>query len=305
MIHILMATYNGSDYLQMQLNSIAAQTEPTWKLHVCDDGSEDDTIILLKEFQKRYPDKVQICQNQTNQGAKRTFARLVREVREPGDYAFCDQDDIWREDKLEMLQQSLRMAESDGVPAAVYSDASIINEMGVVLDQSFVNSSGLYLSDKNMFEGLLLCNKVQGTAMLWNQELHRLVTDIPDQALMHDWWIAMAAAGHGKLVFLPEPLLQYRQHSDNVIGSFDRQKWHRSFREKGRMGNWRVLIENNHMLQKQRVEQAQAYVDRYGDERAKKYLRIMKKNRFSRAVAGIRGGYIFLSWKYSLKYYLL
>lgn len=305
MIHILMATYNGGVYLQEQLDSIAAQTEKQWKLHVCDDRSEDSTMEILSAFQSRYPAQVEIFQNEVNRGAKQTFARLVREIREPGDYAFCDQDDIWREDKLESLQKLLRETEIAGEPTLVYSDATVVDDRRVVLADSFMESSGLRLPDQKVFEGLLLCNRVQGTAMLWNQELHQMVTEIPAQALMHDWWIALVAAGHGQIVYLPESLLLYRQHTNNVIGNFDRQAWHHGFGKKLKPGNWRMLLDNNHMLQKQRIEQAQAYVERYGDGRAEKYLEIMRRNRISRTLAGIQGGYLFLSWRYSLKYYLL
>lgn len=304
-IHILMATYNGQDYLRRQLESICSQSIQNWVLHICDDCSTDRTVEIAEQFAERYTGKIIIMNNEKNMGAKLTFARLIREIREPGDYAFCDQDDIWYENKLELMQKNLRIAEKiRNEPILIYSDVSLIDEKESLIGESFVSSSGLHLPEKNVFEYLLSCNIVQGAAMLWNGRLHKLITDIPKQALMHDWWVSLVAAGHGRIVFIPERLSGYRQHGDNVIGGFDRKKWHKSFLGKIGLKNWKTLIENNHMLQNERQMQAQAYIAQYGDSRATEYVRIMKKNRFSRTYLGIKKGYLFMSWKYSLKYYL-
>lgn len=304
-IHILMSTYNGQDYLEEQLESICNQSIQNWVLYICDDCSVDNTLEIAERYAQKHTNKIFVMKNDKNIGAKRTFARLVREVREAGDYAFCDQDDIWCENKLELMQKRLRIEEENkNEPLLIYSDASLVDANGVVIGESLVCSSGLYLPQRNVFEYLLSCNVVQGAAMFWNEKLHQIVRDIPKQALMHDWWVAMAAAGNGKIIFMPEKLSMYRQHTDNVTGVFDRKKWHRSFLEKISIRNWKKLIENNHMLQKERVSQAQAYVKQYGDSRAAEYVSIMEKNRIARTYLGIKKGYLFMSWKYSLKYYL-
>lgn len=305
-VHILMATYNGEKYLDEQLQSIAKQTMSNWMLHICDDCSSDKTISIIEHFSRKHTGQVTLLKNAKNLGAKQTFARLVREVRLPGDYAFCDQDDIWREDKLEKLQQRLRNEERDKKePILVYSDASLIDKNQNILAASFIKDSGLLLPKHHVFESLLLYNMIQGAAMLWNQSLHQIITDIPKQALMHDWWVALTAAGHGRIVCVPEPFSFYRQHDNNVIGNFDRKKWHRSLLKKMSIQNWQTLIQHNHKLQIERNKQAAEYVNRFGDSRAQEYLILMQKNRFLRTYLAIRKKYLFLSWKYSLKYYLL
>lgn len=305
-IHILMATYNGQEYLREQLESICRQSIQNWVLHICDDCSMDETIEIAEQFAERYANQIFIMKNEKNIGTKQTFARLIREVREPGDYAFCDQDDVWSENKLEIMQKRLRIEEKKiNEPLLVYSDSNLIDEKGNCIGESLVNSSGLFLADKKIFESLLSCNMVQGAAMLWNWKLHQLITDIPKQALMHDWWVALVAAGNGRIVFIPEKLSRYRQHTNNVTGGFDRQKWHKSFLKKIFIKNWKTLIVNNHILQAERIEQAQVYITRYSDDRAEEYIRIMSKGRIMRTYLGIRKGYLFMSWKYSIKYYLL
>lgn len=307
MIHILMATHNGEKYIEEQLQSIIHQTEKNWMLHICDDCSEDKTREMIQRFVDLYPDRIFFSVNETNQGACKTFSKLIQEVREPGDYAFCDQDDIWKPEKLEIMQCELRKNEwEDGKAVLVYSDVEIINDQGKVTADSFVRESGLNLPQKKLLEHLLLYNCVQGCTMMWNYPLHCLVEEIPHQALMHDWWMALVAAGNGKIIFIDKVLASYRQHSDNVVGAFDWKKWQRDMRKKAGISNWNRLCQNNRMLQNERIFQAKAYRDCFGDDRVERFLQIMHdKMHLRRVFRGIYGGYIFLSKKYSIKFYLI
>lgn len=311
LIHILMATYNGEGYLSEQLDSIAGQTEAQWKLHVRDDGSEDGTWQMLQDFAEKHPGKVELARNKKRLGAKGNFARLLWEVREPGDYAFCDQDDIWEPEKLQTLQGKLRELEklqAGILPTLVYSDAAVINEAGEVVAESFAGQTGVFLPQARVMESLLLCNFVQGAAALWNGSLQEILGRhaMPEEALMHDWWLALVAAGHGRIAYVPKKLSRYRQHDQNVVGGFDRQEWHRTVGRKLGTGKIRRLVESNHQMLMLRRQQAAAYERLYGDRRVGRYLEIDRKRpKICRAYLGIREGYIFLSKAYSLKYYLL
>lgn len=310
LIHILMATYNGERYLPEQLASIAGQTEGQWKLHVRDDGSADGTWQMLQDFSAKHPGKVELARNGERLGAKENFARLLGEVQEPGDYAFCDQDDVWEPEKLEILQEKLRKLENrkEVLPALVYSDAAVINQAGEVVSESFVGQTGVLLPEHRVMESLLLCNFVQGAAAMWNGRLQEILGRhaMPEEALMHDWWLALVAAGHGKIGYVPEKLSRYRQHGDNVVGGFDRQAWHGTVRRKLRTGRIRRLVESNHQMLDLRRQQAEAYERLYGDRRVGRYLEIDRKRpKIYRAYLGIREGYVFLSKAYSMKYYLI
>lgn len=319
LIHILMATYNGERFLPEQLASIERQTQREWKLHVRDDVSVDGTWKILERFASEHSGQVELVRGEERLGAKDNFAWLLRGVREAGDYVFCDQDDIWEPEKLELLQKKLRESEKEkdqkenglcqaSVPALVYSDAVVIDENGELTAPSFAEQTGIPCAEDRVMEHLLLCNFVQGAAAMWNQSLHEIVSPhpVPGQALMHDWWLALVAAGHGRIVFLPQKLIRYRQHPDNVLGGFDRGEWHRTVRRKLMGGRIRRLVESNRQLFSERREQAEAYQRIYGDRRADRYLEIAgKRPKCYRAYLGIREGYIFLSKIYSLKYYLL
>ena len=100
MVTILLATYNGEDYLKAQLESIASQTYGNWRLITGDDGSCDGTLNILREFKKRYPDQVKIIKNEPATGsAKNNFINLLRNSHGPY-FMFCDQDDVWKRDKI-------------------------------------------------------------------------------------------------------------------------------------------------------------------------------------------------------------
>lgn len=311
MVHILMAVYNGEKYLEEQLRSIEMQTVTDWKLHIRDDGSDDKTPGIIEEFAARYPLKVELLEtgHKNRYGAKGNFARLVESVREPGDYAFCDQDDIWEPDKLEVSIRKLRKTEMCGdgsiQPALVCSDARLIDGNNRIIGDSFVKKSNLYIPKQHMFEKLLLYNFSQGATMVWNGPLHGLVKNIPEEAIMHDWWVALVAAGHGAIGYIPRQLLRYRQHGNNELGEFDRKAWHKSFADKIRISNWAELFKNNREMQIERMRQAGAYNRLYGNRPAERYVEIMKKCRLARVVTGIKEGYIFLSVMYSIKYYIL
>lgn len=310
MVHILMATYNGEKYLKEQLLSIENQSYTEWKLYIRDDGSSDNTMTLLNDFRQCHPSKVFILDgfSSRNLGAKANFARLFASVNEKGDYAFCDQDDVWQRDKLEKLVTKLRSIEQSDeglIPCMVCSDARVIDEDGHLLHGSFVEQSRLSVPESHLFERLLQYNFAQGTSMLWNYELYRIIDRIPEDAIMHDWWIALVAAGHGRIGYIPEQLLSYRQHAGNVLGEFNRRQWHKSIFAKIGIKNWKKLIDNNRDMKEERILQAVMYEQIYSDRLSDRYIEIMNMRRIPRAYHAIKEGYIFLSKMYSVKYYLL
>ena len=101
MISVAMATYNGEKFIREQLDSILAQTITDWELIVCDDVSTDSTIAILEEYANK-DGRIQIHKNKVNLGFKRNFEKAISLCS--GDYiALCDQDDIWKHDKVEKM----------------------------------------------------------------------------------------------------------------------------------------------------------------------------------------------------------
>ena len=219
---ILLSTYNGALWLGEQLESLFAQTDRDWRLFVRDDGSQDGTLELLLAFQRQHPDQIQLIQDETTRlGACQSFARLL-EMVEADDYLFCDQDDRWLPKKVERLRvqmQALQQRVGENTPLLLHSDLQVVDEELRLLHPSFWRYQGLHPQSGSSLNRLLMQNEITGCAIMLNRPLRDLALPVPAQALMHDWWLALAAAAFGKIVALPESLVDYRQHRVNAIGA--------------------------------------------------------------------------------------
>lgn len=131
-------------------------------------------------------------------------------------FFFCDQDDIWEEDKI---KKSLVLLEQAKGPAAVYSNLSLIDENDKLIHASFRRQQNLASPPLQSFAHALTQNGVTGCTLAINRELAELVNPIPHDCIMHDWFIAQMALLCGKLIYIDEPLVQYRQHGKNIVGA--------------------------------------------------------------------------------------
>ena len=105
MISIAMATYNGEEILEKQLDSILLQTIQDFEIVVCDDQSKDSTWNILEQYAKR-DKRFHIYRNEKNLGFKKNFEKAIGLTQ--GDYiALCDQDDIWYPRHLEILLNNI------------------------------------------------------------------------------------------------------------------------------------------------------------------------------------------------------
>jgi len=111
-VEILMATYNGEAYLRAQLDSILNQTEKRWRLTISDDGSTDATPSIIDEYMNRYPDRIQRIGAKTRFGNARDHFFWLMRQSDSDQIAFCDQDDVWLEGKLERLMEAIIMGEA-------------------------------------------------------------------------------------------------------------------------------------------------------------------------------------------------
>jgi len=215
MVDILLATYNGEKYLAEQLDSLFAQTYDDFMIIIRDDGSTDGTLAIAGSYAQRYPGKIKIVDGTPSTGsAKGNFFRLLEHSR--AEYTmFCDQDDVWYEDKI---QRSLNMMDGEeGAPTLVHSDLAVVDE-----GLNLINGS-LFLMQKLKSEyrsvnKLLAQNNITGCTVMINKRLRELIRP-SEGALMHDWWIGLAAAAFGKIEFIDQATVRYRQHDANDVGA--------------------------------------------------------------------------------------
>ncbi len=222
MIDILMATYNGEKFINIQIDSILNQTYKEWKLIIRDDGSTDKTVEIIKEYEKNYPDKVKlICDEKTSYGAKNNFFNLIK--YSTSDYImFSDQDDYWLENKVESGIKKIKKYEKKYIdtPILIHGDLKIVDKNLNVINDSMFKIQKLY-GKKNKFSDYLVQNNVTGCTMIINKRLLDLCNTIPSYAIMHDWWLALVASAFGKVIFDSNPYIYYRQHDNNVEGAKD------------------------------------------------------------------------------------
>ncbi|HAO88085.1 MAG: glycosyltransferase family 2 protein [OM182 bacterium] len=227
---ILLSTYNGEEFLDEQLDSILDQSVKDIVIVVRDDGSSDETTAVLARYEKKYFEKFCLLPSDNqNLGAKGSFACLMRYVLENKQalgldrayMMFADQDDIWVPQKAEYEFQRLlqiERRESSLIPALVHSDLEVIDRHGKCIAESFIAYQGLKI-DRGNLVNLALSNLVTGCTAVINEELANKALPIPNDAIMHDWWLAVTAAAFGAREYIDQPLVRYRQHDANAIGA--------------------------------------------------------------------------------------
>ena len=222
-VEILMAVYNGEAYLRAQLDSILGQSDDRWHLTVSDDGSTDGSAAILDAYARRYPDRIaRYASGRRFGNARDHFFHLMARC-ETEHMLFCDQDDVWRPDKLAKTRKALIEAEArygPDAPILVFSDQTPTDADLNPLADSLMRYQGQYFESFD-YRSILMQNVVTGGAMAVNRALARLGERgaTPDGVIMHDWWMAAVAARFGQIVYIDEPLGFYRQHGGNAVGA--------------------------------------------------------------------------------------
>lgn len=220
MVEILLATYNGEKYLNEQLNSLKNQTYKNWRIIARDDGSSDKTLQILENFKKNNPNKMEIYLNSgRSHGPMNNFCELMKLSKE-NYVAFCDQDDVWIPTKLEKTMKLMKKLERNFglLPILVHTDLMIVDKNLKIMFKSMIRTQKLNYSSRKSIKQLIVQNCVTGCTMMANRNLIRICGTIPKGAIMHDWWLAIVACAFGKLEFLDESTVYYRQHEANSVG---------------------------------------------------------------------------------------
>lgn len=216
-INILMATYNGRKYLRQQIDSILNQTYSNFRLLISDDASTDSTVKILEEYEKK-DRRVEIYSHQKNMGVVANFEFLINKVRSEY-FMFADQDDVWEPDKIEKSLKKLEETDSD----LVYTDLEVVDNKLNQIHSSFWKQKGFYdkITKYNNFESLYLNNYINGCTMicksLWINEFLPLPKN--SKYVIHDYWIALVVSNRGKMAYIEESTIKYRQHGNNQVGS--------------------------------------------------------------------------------------
>lgn len=219
-VAIVMAVYNGEQYLDAQIQSILAQTYENWQLFISDDYSKDSSLQIVQKYIKAEPRIHLVLEGKRYGNAQDHFMALLREVVGKYDYyMFCDQDDVWDSNKVQLEVEASEKTSREK-PVLVATDLRVVREDLSVISDSFARYSNLSPTTAQ-FGNLLIENFVTGCTVLINNSLATLAADTPvgTYMVMHDWWLALIAKGLGQLVYLPIATISYRQHGDNSLGA--------------------------------------------------------------------------------------
>ena len=211
MISIALATYNGAKFLREQLDSILSQPVTDFEVIACDDCSTDKTPQILQEYASR-DTRFKVYQHAKNLGFKKNFEHILTLCK--GEFiAFCDQDDIWEPNHLEILYKNI------GENNCIGANSLIIDEKGVSQNKTLLEYWPIHVmpkKEKELFQHELYSNVIQGTASLIRASLIKQALPIPEDIKYHDYWFALVAGLNEKCKYIGDVVLKYRRHSNNA-----------------------------------------------------------------------------------------
>ena len=208
-ISICIATYNGEKYLKDQLDSLVKQSVRPYEVILQDDCSIDKTVEIAKTYKKKL--NLNIIVNEVNLGFKKNFELVLSKAT--GDLiAPCDQDDIWIENKLEVLSSQI-----DDY-SLIYSNSLLVDSDGNSLNKRISDRLKNNFTDTDTPINFIYANSISAHAMLFKKELLKYIFPFP-KLMYFDAWIAAVASSFEGVKYVDIDLVKYRQHDNNSIAN--------------------------------------------------------------------------------------
>jgi len=216
-IDILLATNNGEKYLKEQIDSILSQTHSNFRLVISDDCSKDSTKDILKEYEKK-DNRIEVYYQENNLGYVKNFEFLLTKV-ENEVYALSDQDDVWNIDKIEKTYKEMKDTDAD----LIFTDLEVVDEKLKTIVPSFndyMSFSRKIKKYKDSYKMQYLYNCITGCTLMSKKKFIEKILPIPTTSkyVIHDTWIGLIVALSGKVSYLDEKTIKYRQHGSNQVG---------------------------------------------------------------------------------------
>ena len=217
-IDILMPTYNGEKYLREQLDSILNQTYKDIRIIISDDCSKDSTPEILKQYQEK-DKRIEIYIQENNLGVVKNIEFLLKKVENPL-YMLADQDDVWLNNKVEKSLEKMEKEDAD----LVFGDLEVVDQNLKTMYASFGDFMLLNRKIKKYIDSYkvnYLYNCVTGCTLLSKKSFIDKILPLPTNSkyVIHDYWIGLVVALTGKLAYMPEKYIKYRQHGNNEVGT--------------------------------------------------------------------------------------
>lgn len=223
-VGIILSAYNGEKYIEELIKSIMNSNFADFKIFVCDDQSKDSTVEIVKRLRETYDNRIELSINEQNLGSTHSFLSNLYRVNKNSPcsyYMFCDQDDIWLKDKINLSLKVMKRLENrrgEFEPLLVFNDAIIVDDNLSYIARSFYKTNKLKVH-KTDFSHMLMENKCIGCTVMMNRALVNLLNEeYDDRIRYHDWWMALLASSFGHIRYIKTPTLLYRQTGSNQVG---------------------------------------------------------------------------------------
>jgi len=208
---VLLATYNGSKYIEEFLLSLENQIYKNFDLICIDDLSTDETLNIIKGFE----DKLNIIyiENKIKLGAAGAFFTLLEKSEDFYDYyLFADQDDVWDKEKIYRSVIALEKMATN--------KPNLYAHRLELVDESLSHLSYAKIPKYISFENALVQNIFPGCTMAFNKKAKKLVAGKTPNSkyIMHDWWLYVLVSAIGNVTYDRQSLIKYRQHDSNTVG---------------------------------------------------------------------------------------
>lgn len=221
-ISVAMTTFNGAKFLREQLDSIIAQSRRPDELIVCDDRSTDETPEILREYASKSPFPMTVIVNDERLGSTKNFEKAISLCS--GDLiALCDQDDLWRPQKLAIIEAAFA---ADSGLGAVLTNADLIDKDGAKLPGDlwakcrFNEVRQGLLEGPGRFDLLFGLPFATGATMAFRSHFRSLLLPFPSGSatFIHDRWTAILIAAVGRIGIIRDKLIAYRLHAGQQLG---------------------------------------------------------------------------------------
>ncbi|SVB76208.1 uncharacterized protein METZ01_LOCUS229062 [marine metagenome] len=258
-IDILLSVFNGEKHLVELLNSLLEQTYSNLRVLIRDDSSTDNSLSIINKYISDFPDIFQLFSDSfKNIGTAKSFMCLLKQT-DSNYVMFCDQDDIWKNNKVEITFDKMKTTEKvyPSLPILIHTDLELVNSELESINSSFWKYQNIN-PNRTKLNQVIVQNIVTGCTMMINEPLINIAYAAPDEIVMHDWWLTLIASTFGEIDYITENTIYYRQHELNQIGAkrYGEGKFIRPF---NRLKNRKV--ENNYIK-----KQVMAFKQRYEDD---------------------------------------
>ena len=215
-VDILLAAYNGEKYLKELIDSILNQTYKNIKLIISDDCSKDSTRKILEEYEKQ-DERVEVYYQPQNLGYVKNFEFLLKQVKS-NLYMLADQDDVWLPEKIEKSVETIERENAD----LVFGDLEVVDKDLKTIYPSFNDFMLLSRKIKKYIKSYklnYLYNCVTGCTVIAKSKFISKLLPIPTNSkyFIHDHWLGIMMSIYGKVAYMPEKYIKYRQHGNNQV----------------------------------------------------------------------------------------